>query len=105
MSVRKIIDGVPIYSTIKEAFAWRIRNFVESSGADEVDSGREIAHVHKLTSGFGYMGGTSDMGGTEPPEPPPEPPPPPPPPPPVPQDVTDTSSDTGVNSGSSEGGY
>ena len=63
MSVLKSVDGVPIYSTIKEAFAWNKRNF----------DGEEIAHVHKLTRGFGYMGGKSDMGETiEPPKPSPE---------------------------------
>ena len=102
------IEGVPVYSTIKEALGWSKRNF----------DGEEVAHVHKLTSGFGYMGGTSDMGGTiEPPEPPPiEPPPPPPPPieppppppPPVPvvsDDVPFVSSDNGGDSGSSGSTY
>ena len=92
------IEGVPVYSTIKEALAWSKRNF----------DGEEVAHVHKLTSGFGYMGGTSDMGGTiEPPEPPPiEPPPPPPPPVPVvSDDVPFVSSDNGGDSGSSGSTY
>ena len=63
--IRTIIEGIPVYSTIKEALAWSKRNF----------DGEEIAHVHKLTSGFGYMGGTIDMGETiEPSEPPLEPP-------------------------------
>ena len=69
------IDGIPVYSTIEEALAWAKIN------------GLEKAHVHRLVSGFGYMGGAVDdphmVGAIEtpprsipipvPPEPEPEP--------------------------------
>ena len=53
MSVLTTIDGVPLYSTIKEALAWAKKNKLEG------------AHAHRSNNTLGYMGGSSHSTATQ----------------------------------------